>query len=87
MPLEEVHECFQDDEEFIAIENWWQQIKMIVKRFKPGLIPADDEVHENDFFEHEVDFIAFELCKNGELFDYIVNSGAFSEKIARFYMK
>lgn len=37
--------------------------------------------------QYEVDFIALEICANGEFFDFIANSGALSEKVARFFMK
>ena len=42
---------------------------------------------EGDTLEsYEVDFIALQICRF-ELFDFIANSGAFTEKTARFYMK
>lgn len=34
-----------------------------------------------------VDFIALELADKGELFDFISNSGPFSEPIARYYFR
>ena len=35
----------------------------------------------------EVEYLALELCNGGELYDYVVNSGPFDEKLARFFMK
>lgn len=35
--------------------------------------------------EREVDYIALELAQGGEVFDFISNSGPFSEKTARFF--
>jgi len=32
-----------------------------------------------------VDYIAIELAEKGELFDFISNSGAFSEELARYF--
>lgn len=37
--------------------------------------------------EYEVDYIAMELAENGELFEFIAQSGPFDEKYARFYIK
>lgn len=34
-----------------------------------------------------VDYIALELAGKGELFDFISNSGPFSEPVARYYFK
>ena len=34
-----------------------------------------------------VAYIAQEAIKGGELFDYVANSGAFDEKVCRFYFK
>jgi len=35
----------------------------------------------------EVDYIVLELCKGGELFDFVAESGPFSEPVARFHIK
>jgi len=37
--------------------------------------------------QKEVLFIVLELAKGGCLFDFISSTGAFSEKLARFYFK
>jgi len=37
--------------------------------------------------EKDVSYIVLELAQGGELFDFIANSGPFSEKVARFYFK
>ena len=34
-----------------------------------------------------VDYIAMEICEHGELFDFVANSGSFSENVTRFYFK
>jgi serine/threonine protein kinase len=34
-----------------------------------------------------VAYIVFEICSGGELFEFIAVSGAFSEKLARYYFK
>lgn len=33
----------------------------------------------------EVEYIVLELVQGGELFDFVANSGRFSENVARFY--
>jgi len=35
----------------------------------------------------EVDYIVLELAKGGELFDFIAMTGAFDERVARYYFK
>ena len=40
----------------------------------------------NTVESYEIDFIATQICSGGELFDFVANSGAFTEKTARFYM-
>jgi len=37
--------------------------------------------------DKEVSYIVLELAQGGELFDFIANSGKFSEKVARYYFK
>jgi serine/threonine protein kinase len=32
-----------------------------------------------------VDYIALELASGGELFDFVANSGPFTEEVARYY--
>ena len=41
----------------------------------------------NTIESYDIDFIALQICSEGELFDFVVNSGEFTEKTARFYMK
>lgn len=35
----------------------------------------------------QVSFIALELAEGGELFDFVANTGRFSEAVARYYFK
>lgn len=42
--LEEIKQTYEDQLDIIEIEDWWPQIKQIVKKFKPELIPTDDDV-------------------------------------------
>ena len=37
--------------------------------------------------EKEVYFLALELARGGELFDYIAQTGTFSEPVARYYFQ
>ena len=41
----------------------------------------------NKIESYEIDFIALQICSGGELFNFVANSGEFTEKTARFYMK
>lgn len=34
-----------------------------------------------------IDYLAIELAENGELFDYIAETGRFSEREARYYFR
>ena len=36
---------------------------------------------------HDVAYIAQEMISGGELLNYVMNSGAFSEEISRYYFK
>jgi len=44
-------------------------------------------VEKSNGKKEEVIYIALELAKGGELFDYVASTGRFSEPIARFYFK
>ncbi len=47
---------------------------------------ADDAVEKRPSGkEREVYFLALELARGGELFDYIAQTGKFSEPVARYY--
>lgn len=45
----------------------------------------DDYINEEKQKKKRVYFIALELAKGGELFDFLAISGKFSEEMARFY--
>jgi len=51
------------------------------------LIDYNDQAVEqrNSGKEREVYFLALELARGGELFDYIAQTGTFSEPVARYY--
>lgn len=42
---------------------------------------------KNKSKSREVDYIVLEICSGGELFDFVAESGPFSEPVARFYVK
>lgn len=56
----------------------------LVKHFS---IKPDATYKHKDGRESKVAYIAQELISGGELFDFVANTGAFSEEICRFYFK
>jgi serine/threonine protein kinase len=50
------------------------------------------EINEQGVYKHKesqkkVAYVALELVSGGELFDWVSNSGEFSEPVARYYYK
>ena len=41
--------------------------------------------YEKQNKSREVDYIVLEICSGGELFDFVAESGAFDERVARYY--
>ena len=71
------------------VEN---EIKMMEKLDHPNLVKLvdysdSDSYMKEDGSKKDVFYMALELCSGGELFDFIAQTGAFSEPVARYYFK
>ena len=51
----------------------------------PRVIESKERAHLDEY-QNDVAYIVQELVSGGELFDYIVETGAFPEKICRVYL-
>jgi len=50
-------------------------------------IETGQAMYKNSKGEREVDFVVLSIAGNGEVFDFIANSGPFKESVARYYFK
>jgi serine/threonine protein kinase len=51
------------------------------------IVEHGDALYESKGRSKNVSYIALELAQGGELFDFIANSGAFNENLARYYFR
>lgn len=60
------------------------QHENVIRQYEYG---SADYIRADGSVKRKCEFIVLEIAKGGELFDYVANSGPFSEDEARFYFK
>ena len=75
---------------FLMIKLRRNEIGIMKQLAHPNVVKQIDygiSFYKKGGVEKPFKFIALELCKGGELFDFIAHGGPFSERACRYYFK